>query len=69
MSEVIHGYTIGPLDRYCFHRDYLIVVSPSRQHAVAVAPDGEMVALPMWYAGEHTRRETTSTIVDMSLEA
>jgi len=64
MPEVIHGYTIGPLDRYCFHRDYLIVVSPSRQHAVAVAPDGEMVLLPMWYAGEHRKREAESASID-----
>jgi len=60
MPEVIHGYTIGPLDRYCFFRDYLIVVSPSRQHAVAVAPDGEMAALPMWYPGE----QGASTSID-----
>lgn len=67
MPEVIHGYTIGPLDRYCFHRDYLIVVSPSRQHAVAVAPDGEMVALPMWYAGEQRKDAAASTLVDSTL--
>ena len=64
MPEVIHGYTIGPLDRYCFFRDYLIVVSPSRQHAVAVAPDGEMVALPMWYAGEQGQASRLSTSID-----
>lgn len=69
MPEVIHGYTIGPLDRYCFFQGYLIVVSPSRQHAVAVAPDGEMSALPMWYAGEQARRGGASTLVDRSLEA
>jgi hypothetical protein len=65
MPEVIHGYTIGPLDRYCFFRDYLIVVSPSRQHAVAVAPDGEMVALPMWHTGE--LRADASAHVDTTL--
>ena len=64
MPEVIHGYTIGPLDRYCFFHGYLIVISPSRQHAVAVAPDGEMVALPMWYAGEQARCETASMSID-----
>jgi len=42
----------------------LIVVSPSRQHAVAVAPDGEMVALPMWYAGEQAKCQDLSMDID-----
>ena len=52
MSEVIRGYTIGPLDRYFFFHDFLIVLSASRPHAVAVSPDGEMEGIPIWYAGE-----------------
>ena len=52
MPEVIYGYAIGVLDRYCFFQDTLIVISTTRQHAVAIRPDGSLEALPMWYAGE-----------------
>jgi hypothetical protein len=66
MPEIIYGYAVGVLDRYCFFHDVLIVVSPSRQHAVAVQPDGTMEALPMWYPGE---REKLTTKVDSKSNA